>query len=235
MSTISLIALIALQAAPTLSGDIRETYGDYVRVSGGVLVGLELEGPAGNALVDVTGLTLVTPAGELKVCFDAASHDGFYSATGDLDVVNDSARAVLIAKKEQWKLSDKAARYTDDGFAARAALGPDCRLQRAAPLLPVRAAGNQELSVLVASINSQRAVNVSAVIEDGSGAIHPGSCHALGRESARTFDTVCKFELASIAPGPIEVIVRRLPRSGPTREEAFSAYLPPSYVRTNAQ
>ncbi len=212
---------VAAAQLATLNGDIEETFADFVRVSGSLVVGLEFQSQTdAQQNVDLRTLGVFLPQDAGKVCFRAVSKDGYYFASGELAKPNAPAGYYRVREANAWALADQASRYTHEEFAARISLGENCETNRKAALAPVSTGeGNEQL---VVSLNSQRALQLSATITMRDDLSVQGDCASLRGSAARAFDSQCLFSLPPDIDGIAELAIRRVPERGPTRVDAVN-------------
>lgn len=212
---------------PSLTGVVEERFSDYVQVAGSLIVGAAfIEAPVETQNVEMRALRVSLPPDVSgKVCFNSVSRDGLYSSVGALKRPRESANTYKIQPDDRWTLTDKAARYVYRDFAARVSVGDKCDIDRSAPILPVSVKGAGTTNRLTLSVNSQRALSVSAKLVAENGAATNGECKRLAQGSSRAFDTTCSFAVGGLAAGRYRAVIGRAPEAGPFREDEATIVL----------
>lgn len=220
----------AADQQPSLTGVVEERFSDYVQVAGSLVVGATfVEASVEAQNVDMMALRVSLPPDAAdKVCFSSVSRDGLYSSVGALKRPRQTANNYKIQPDDQWKLADKAARYAYRDFAARVSVGDKCDVDRSAPILPVSVKGplgQLAMNRLTLSVNSQRALSVTAKLVGETGAATNGECKRLVHGSSRAFDTTCTFVVGGLGAGRYRAVIGRAPEAGPFREDEATIVL----------
>ncbi len=208
-----------------MTGNINEQYSDFVRVSGRLVVGLKFQDVNfDNQMVDLPETTILLPKNHSKkVCFHAISKDGFYVANGILETSTNKGGQYYFQRKQGWILNKKTSNYTNKDFATKASIGNTCNVNRKAPIVPILV--GDPSSRLVVAINTQRALKFSASLNVATLATLQGDCRKLNYSPSRAFDSECTFEIPESVVGMAEIIIRRVPKRGPIREDATAIIL----------
>jgi len=192
---LGMVQVVGAQSpSPLLTGKIIEAYSPSVKVGSGsgALVGLWLGVPAGALdLKSVRiGIPAVPPARTL--CFSAITRDGEYTARGPAAVPKGVRGPVGISNLQNSKYSEPLKRYQALDLAVSARWGSDCNLSRKSLYVP--AVGSDNLSELVAAINSAHAVGVGATFQSRSAGEIEGQCAPVEQGRTTAFDTLLSLQ-----------------------------------------
>ncbi|MBW4024659.1 MAG: hypothetical protein HIU92_16300 [Proteobacteria bacterium] len=216
----------SVRADVVLVGNITEHYSAATDVAGEVLVGLRVGSQSGPVILPNMHIALPTRSRAEMACVDATTGDGRYALQGVFPVPVGPAEEGLL--KAHWADSVLLRQYNSGEFALRTALKASCGDADPGTLVPsVSTKGDP--STLVAFVNGQRAVEVTATLNNAANALlATGTCHGIASERSIAFDTVCTFPISDIKTQNIDQItINRLTRAGDIDSDSFSVELAP--------
>jgi len=217
-----------ISAQTTVITEIEENYSGKVAVSGSIIVGAAY----GDAILNAnpSELIVITPNQQVdgKLCLSTKTRDGQYWAQANVDLPSDIQDGIHIEPKNGWKFLKELKAYKRSDFAALARLGDNCQFDPQATILPVKyALGNQ--GPLQISINSQRAIRVSADLQSSDDTAIKGDCKKATSVGIRStaFNYLCSFETATLKTKGIKTLtVNRRLRVGGKRSDDVKIYIP---------
>lgn len=215
-------------AQTKLAADVEENYSGRVAVSGSIIVGAAF-GDAFQKINPGDLIVLVPEAakGE-KVCLTAKTRDGQYWSQAQVNLPHEIENGIVIEPKTGWKFLKELKSYQRSDFAALARFGEDCQFDAKATILPVKYDSGAQ-GLLRVSINSQRAIRVSAEIGVGHENTIKGNCDKTASVGIRStaFNYVCSFDLTDkeISGKKVLTVSRRL-RVGGKRSDDVEIFIP---------
>ncbi|MBV9749960.1 MAG: hypothetical protein JO157_14215 [Acetobacteraceae bacterium] len=240
-SFLALSLALALPRAVSAETPLREYirfedgFSSESRVAGQTLVGLWLGTLRDKVLLSSVRLLLPPRPSEVEACVSVNTRDGDYEGRGIYKALQGpSSDWGELNINSRYKEALKS--YSEADFGVRAELKPDC--SEPAPGVFVPAVAGGPLATLVALINGQRAVRVSAELRAtaDSHALASARCtpSGVGRSTDRStdrstaFDTICRFSLPPALAGDYVLVVTRLTRAGDTDSNSFRIGLAPA-------
>ncbi|MEA2667041.1 MAG: hypothetical protein QOI11_3985 [Candidatus Eremiobacteraeota bacterium] len=215
------------RADTVLPATVKEDFASAVKVSGGVLVGLELGSTKGVADPRAVRIPLGLFAKPTPVCVSAKTRDGQYWSEATLTAPGGSGDVGVLEPHTPWRFLPQLAAYARSDYAVLARYGPDCDIDPAAPYLPVvYGASPTQLTV---ALNVQRAVGWRTRLVFGDKPSLTGQCdEAAPNVRATAFNLVCRFDLGTLArdAGTAQLVLNRRERTG-DRTDTFDIRFAP--------
>ncbi len=215
-------------AQTTITTNIEENYSGKVAVSGSIVVGAAY----GAAIVDAnpSELIVIAPSHQVggKVCLSTKTRDGQYSSRAKVDLPSDIQDEIQIKPESGWKFLKELKAYKRSDFAALARLGDNCQFDPHSTILPVKYAGENQ-DTLQVSINSQRAIRVTAELTSSDSSYIKGDCKKAATVGVRStaFNYLCSFNLEGLEIKGIKTLtVNRRLRVGGKRSDDVKIYIP---------
>jgi len=215
-------------AQTTIITDIEENYSGKVAVSGSIIVGAVY----GDAILNAnpSDLIIITPDQQVdgSVCLSTKTRDGQYWAQANVDLPSDIQDGIHIEPKNGWKFLKELKAYNRSDFAALARLGDNCQFDPQATILPVKYALDNQ-GPLQVSINSQRAIRVSAELQSSDNTPVKGDCKKSTSVGIRStaFNYLCSFDITTLETKGIKTLtVNRRLRVGGKRSDDVKIYIP---------
>jgi len=215
-------------AQTTIITDIEENYSGKVAVSGSIIVGAAFGDAIPNA--NPSELIVITPNQQVdgKVCLSTKTRDGQYWAQANVDLPSDIQDGIHIEPKNGWQFLKELKAYKRSDFAALARLGDNCQFDPQATILPVKYALDNQ-GPLQISINSQRAIRVSAELQSSDNTPVKGDCKKATSVGIRStaFNYLCSFDTTTLKTKGIKTLtVNRRLRVGGKRSDDVKIYIP---------
>ena len=215
-------------AQTTILTDIEENYSGKVAVSGSIIVGAAF----GDAILKAnpSKLIVITPSEQVggRVCLSTKTRDGQYWSQASVDLPFEIQDGIHIEPKNGWKYLKELKAYNRSDFAALARLGHDCQYDPKSTILPVKYLADNQ-GPLQISINSQRAIRVSAELQSSDDTAVKGDCVKAASVGIRStaFNYLCSFDTATLETKGIKtLIVNRRLRVGGKRSDDVKIYIP---------
>ncbi len=217
---------VALGAVPAradtvLPTSVKEDYASAVKISGGILVGLELGSMKGVADPRAVRIPLGSFAKPTPVCVTGKTRDGQYWSQATLTAAAGSDELGIMRPNPPWRFLSELAAYARADYAVVARFGPDCDIDPAAPYLPILYDGPR--AQLTAALNVQRAIAWRTRLVFGEKLSIPGKCDEAPPEvRATAFNLICRFDLGTAPRDAVsaQLVLNRRERTG-DRTDAF--------------
>ena len=222
LGLIGLLADISPAVADVrLAGTFDEHLSD-AQVAGEVLVGLWLGEPAGVISLDPTRLVLPLRAGSVRACVTATTRDGEYWMHGVFLIPAGPAELGDMPINSRYKTN--LAVYPSSDLGISAELRQDCSEGLPGPLVP--ATSGRDTTVLVALVNSQRAIRTQASLRLHDTDIATGDCRRFDNGRSTAFDTICRITLpVPLGPDTYALSLTRRTRAGDNEHDQFPVLL----------
>lgn len=227
------IAIVVGSTMPTaslaqaLSGKINEDYGGVYVQSGptsvvvGVLQGLLPE------RANLRNLRILLPQSDSprKICFDAATFDGTYNATGELNAPPKASGALTIGDPNFSRHFDRVARYAGDELAVGLVVSSDCQLKPSPVIVPATYGGS--LGNVYVAISTKPAKDLMATLTSGSNLTYEGVCIPVRSDKTAAFAQVCRFAIdpSRFSKGFAKLRISRKIGNAPRRGDPVTVYI----------
>lgn len=185
----------------TLQGDFKEALNTDVVVSGGVIVGIDGNGPFNGARLTRLIIRPGTTSTPRAVCLRVVSRDGAYTASNNYVVPADIGANEAVSLPYLSRYLDRLGEYGDTEIAVSATMG-ECEADDGT--YAIIHSGSQPLKQLRLFVNSFNATDVYLTTSLGEEV----SCEPLqGRRTS--FDFVCEWPWPDTSPASINLTVKR--------------------------
>ena len=220
-------SIYGLAQAQSLSGRIDENFSGLYKQSAvlGLVVGVYQGQLPGRA--DLRAVQVLLPPGTAarRVCFSAATFDGVYSASGELDAPAGVAGPQNIGVRGYSQYAGPVGRYAGDELAVGLVVSRDCNLLPAAVFVPATYGGPMDHVQVALNTKPTKALEVT--LRSRTNERFLGECKAMETRKTAVFLQVCSFKIkpAAFAQGPGELNVRRKIGNLWRAEEPVSVHL----------
>ncbi len=216
------LAGVSWQAqAQALTGHIEEDFGGiYPQSSLGIVVGVYQGALPARAQVAQLKVLLSARKSSRHLCFSAATFDGAYTASGELDAPANTAGAVPVTASGYSRFVDRVSRYAGNELAVGLVLSADCKNPVSPEFVPA-SYGDAPLDVLHVALNIRQTSNVQVLLTQPGRKAIEGTCQPMEGKKTAVFMQVCSFaiDLAAVTDEPAQLRVRRKAGSAAWRSE----------------